>query len=118
MIAKWITDQRPTRETCLNEKGLVWHQVEFVLNDKPYQSISPTFYSYVSDGEPWMPIAIPEPYLKNKRWRVYYCYNENKWCLQDVKAKHKTYLPSMTINDAESLAKMLRLADAYEEVLP
>ncbi|CAB4141500.1 hypothetical protein UFOVP418_50 [uncultured Caudovirales phage] len=105
--SEWITDRLPNKEDGIHGYCVVYNALGHLV-----------YIGEIKQGEAWKPLMECEPYVKPKRWSVHYCYHELKWCLQDVQAKHKTYFPTMTTNDADSLAKMKRLANAYQEVLP
>lgn len=119
MNNEWITDRLPTYADArrINATHLPDYELygEVWVWQGQYRTLD---WELVVLGEPWQPITTPAPYVEPKRWHVHYCYHELKWCLQDVTAKHKTYFPTMTTNDADSAVKMQRLANAYQEVLP
>jgi hypothetical protein len=61
-MSEWITDRLPTKEDSWND--LVW-------GSTIGGTVLFRLFNNVHDGEPWMPINGPEPYVKPepKRWK-------------------------------------------------
>ena len=60
-MSDWITDRLPTEEDAVHYCVLLWDEDEGVIVWS---------YDAVNEGQPWMPILKPEPYVKPKRWTV------------------------------------------------
>lgn len=61
MSNEWITDRLPTEADARGEMG-VW-----TMHDG---KVMPWSWQWVAKGQPWQPIAKPEPYVKPKRYVV------------------------------------------------
>lgn len=102
MNNEWITDRKPT---TLDSKG---HRV-WVMN---FGAVLMTDIDSVTEGQPWMPITPPEPYVKQKRYGVIWLHDTNEYAVTDSKrGVYKSY--SVPTREAAE-----RIAAIYEEVLP
>jgi hypothetical protein len=104
-MSEWITDRLPTVEDAVHYCVLLWDQDEGVL-----------IWSYdgVNEGQPWVPISTPAPYVKPKRWTVEYNRVNGYWVL--VAGRLNVPLYYMTTDDVYPAAQ--RIADVYNEVMP
>ena len=109
MTQEWITDRKPT---TLDSKG---HRV-WVMD---FGAVLMTDIDSVTEGQPWMPITPPEPYLKPKRYKPKSIYElcgdselrDSGYCVYDeFRDEYICYVP--TREAAE------RIAAIYEEVMP
>ena len=100
-MSDWITDRLPTEEDAVHYCVLLWDEDEGVIVWS---------YDAVNEGQPWMPILKPDPYVKPKRWTV--CKDNNGWNLYDGDTT-RYFLPT---DCSEAAAQ--RIADIYNEVLP
>jgi hypothetical protein len=100
---QWITDRLPTVEDAVHYCVLLWDQDEGVL-----------IWSYdgVNEGQPWMPIPTPAPYVKPKRWAVKWYEDYAIWCLLDEDVVVLVLDKNLTTAAAQ------RIADVYNEVMP
>jgi hypothetical protein len=104
-MSEWITDRLPTVEDAVHYCVLLWDQDEGVL-----------IWSYdgVNEGQPWMPIPTPAPYVKPKRWTVTKYQHEGAEygaVFLDGQLIHRVAV-SLTYEAAQ------RIADAYNEEMP
>ena len=69
-MSEWITDRLPTKKDTWNETNLVW-------GCTIGGTVLFRFFNKVHDGEPWMPINGPAPYVKPEpqRWKP----QKNEW---------------------------------------
>ena len=102
MSQKWITDRRPT---TLDSKG---HRV-WVMD---FGAVLMTDIENVEEGQPWMPITPPEPYVKPNRWDVKEYYETGNWYVVDRASGSVRSYAVPTREAAE------RIAAIYEEVMP
>ena len=107
---EWITGRRPELKEATNE-GDVWvydvEADEYLIRN----------YEEVNEGQPWMEIPPPEPYVKPKRYAIR-CYGDfglvgpaGYWCVYDT-ARNVSVSDFMPFEAAE------RIAATYEEVMP
>lgn len=103
-MSKWITDRAPTKyDTSRNLDFYVWT----IRNNEV------TMWSYddIEYGEPWMPITLPDPYVKPKRFfRVTHSL-EGKPVVMECET-NTIWATAPTREAAE------RIAAIYEEVMP
>jgi hypothetical protein len=104
-MSEWITDRLPTVEDAVHYCVLLWDQDEGVL-----------IWSYdgVNEGQPWMPIPTPAPYVKPKRWtfrKSRFEGSDNWLVFRDGELIH-TLAAGLTHDAAQ------RIADVYNEVMP
>jgi hypothetical protein len=103
MNTGWITDRLPTAEDAVAYCVLVWDD----------NGIGIWSCDAVKEGQPWMPINRPEPYVKPKRWMV--SRNFDEWCLIDgTKPNYIHYLPKI----GQDLKAVARICDIYNETMP
>ena len=100
-MSEWITDRLPTVEDAVHYCVLLWDDEEGVLVWS---------YDAVNEGQPWVPIPTPAPYVKSKRWTV--CKDNNGWNIYEGDTT-RYFLPT----DCSDAAAQ-RIADAYNEELP
>lgn len=94
----WITDRMPCAMDTDN--------TEFVYNQ--YGAV--THYTHIKEGEAWMMIPRPEPYVKPKRWRV--TTATGGYLVYDSITSSEVADSIPTCEAAE------RIAAIYEEVVP
>jgi hypothetical protein len=105
MSTGWITDRLPTVEDAVAYCVLVWDD----------NGIGIWSCDAVKEGQPWMPINRPEPYVKPKRWTVE--WNVDIWILIDH-ALERSYwcgLGELGRNGGDAAQ---RIADVFNEVMP
>jgi len=94
-MSEWITDRRPIND-----------DEEYVFN----QFGDMVHYLDIKQGEPWMRIERPEPYVKPKRWRV--TTATGGYLVYDSITSSEVADSIPTCEAAE------RIAAIYEEVIP
>jgi hypothetical protein len=102
MSTGWITDRLPTAEDAVAYCVLVWDD----------NGIGIWSCDAVKEGQPWMPIPKPEPYVKPKRWTV--ARSEESVCFYLL--KQGTYWQSLPSPFSREAAE--RIADIYNEEMP
>lgn len=100
-MSEWITNRPPTEEDA-GPGGIVWT----TYNGKTV----PWSYDGVAEGTPWMPMIVPEPYVKPKRWTVSK-FGDEFTAYDSVQREHAT--PFLPTREAAE-----RIAAIYEEVMP
>ena len=100
----WITDRPPKLEEATNE-GDVW--VYDIGADEYYIRN----YEEVIEGQPWMEIPPPEPYVKPKRFQVSFGTFE-RHCVID---RHYRDFVAKRLPTREAANRILAI---YEEVIP
>ena len=105
---EWITDRLPTEDDA-GPAGLVWT----TYNGKTF----PWSYDGVEEGTPWMPMIVPEPYVKPKRDEV---VDGNTEYYVNEKRGQVTWATVPVRDDDYDRAKKAaeRIAAIYEEVMP
>ena len=68
---EWITHRKPKASDA--HKGVVWASRNDYTDSVPWRT--------VNKGEPWMPIAKPEPYVKPKRFVATEIYKCQRWLI-------------------------------------
>ena len=101
-MSEWITDRLPTEEDALEYTVLLWDGSKAILWS----------YDGVNEGQPWMPIPKPAPYVEPKRWTVKRNNHDDEWYLYDG-GKEWDRLDGRLTQDAAQ-----RIADIYNEVKP
>jgi hypothetical protein len=104
-MSNWITDRLPT-EADADDVFCVWHDCK----GKVYRLI----YTAVKKGEPWHPIAWPEPYPRPVRWTVEWHTRDLGWKLWDW--DFPLYILQGLTEDDSAAAQ--RICDVYNEVMP
>ena len=97
-MSKWITDRMPCAMDTDN--------TAFVYNQ--YGAV--THYTHIKEGEAWMMVPRPEPYVKPKRWRV--TTATGGYLVYDSITSSEVADSIPTCEAAE------RIAAIYEEVVP
>lgn len=98
-MSEWITDRRPTIDDVPPSCDVVFDSQGRVV-----------FSGLIAEGEPWMPITPPEPYVKPKRWRV-----------TAATGGYIVYDSTTSSEVADSIPTReaaKRIAAIYEEVMP
>jgi hypothetical protein len=104
-MSEWITDRLPTFEDTLNFCVLVWDGKGIVICGR----------EGVKEGQPWMPISKPEPYVKPKRWTVEWYDPNNCWHVIDTTIDGVMGYLHLELTHADAAQ---RIADIYNEVMP
>jgi hypothetical protein len=104
-MSEWITDRLPDPDDAFED----WVFVSEHGNIQMFLAVS------VPLGMPWQPIVPPAPYVKPKRWAVKWDDEWAEWILLDGSEQFSYYLPMLCFEQADAA---LRIADAYNEVLP
>lgn len=97
-MSNWITDRRPIND-----------DEEYVFN----QFGDMVHYLDIKQGEPWMRIERPEPYVKPKRYKVVQLDNA-EWAI--LRIADDKYVAHSIIWNAREAAE--RIAAIYEEMVP
>lgn len=115
MNTGWITDRLPTAEDAVAYCVLIWDD----------NGIGIWSCDAVKEGQPWMPIPKPAPYVKPKRWVLDWSVSEDCWILKDTKGVYTATLLNMCIEGAHgeidkerTREAAERIADIYNETMP
>lgn len=114
MNNEWITDRMPTEKDAYRD--LLWVTIcgELLITD----------YINVSENQPWMPIVLPEPYVKPKRVFVVWSELFNCWALRELPKGGEIPLADPILNvglikkNEQHREAAERIAAIYEEVMP
>ena len=101
-MSEWITDRRPTIHDVPPSCDVVFDSQGRVV-----------FSGLIAEGEAWMPITPPEPYVKPKRWGVREFGKSGQWYVVEVTCPEHAW--GFTIPTREAAE---RIAAIYEEVMP
>ena len=100
-MSKWITHRNPDS----SDGQMVFNQFGEM-----------THYLTIKQGEPWMPIAKPEPYVKTKRWVLDWSVSGDCWILKDTQKVYTATLLNMCIEGDDSETDKERTREAAEEI--
>lgn len=104
MSQQWITDRKPS---TLDSKG---HRV-WVMD---FGAVLMTDIENVEEGQPWMPITPPEPYLKKlQRWQVYF----DNFCPSYEPVQHSIDTVCLAEDVAELETKYEQLEASHAQLL-
>ena len=108
-MSEWITDRRP----CAMDTD----STAFVYN----QHGAVTHYTHIKDGEAWMTIPRPEPYVKPKIWTAAWNIKYGIWTLRNTKYNEVelgiVWLKYLR-HEEEHREAAERIAAIYEELMP
>jgi hypothetical protein len=103
-MSEWITDRLPTVEDAVAYCVLVWDD----------DGIGIWSCDAVKEGQPWMPIPKPEPYVRPKRWTVQFNHGPERFILL-THGTQPQIIPWLNKDQAEAAQ---RIEDIYNETMP
>lgn len=111
----WITDRKPMEEDA--DYGIPGYNGLVFATDSTGQVTICSCYWAAYHGFPWQPIMIPEPYVKQKRFRVEYDEKIGYYVLIADNIQYGTSLPYLSDKHAHKEVAE-RIAAIYEETFP
>lgn len=112
-MSEWITDRKPMEEDA--DYGIPGYNGLVFATDSMGQVTICSCYGAAYHGFPWQPIMIPEPYVKQKRFRVEYDEKIGYYVL--ITADLIVSLPYLSDKHAHKEVAE-RIAPIYEEMFP
>lgn len=99
-MSKWITDRKPDS----SDEQMVFNQFGEM-----------THYLNIKQGEPWMPIVKPNPYVKPKRYNAVWDRGHECWVVERDGKNHSTLYPLTNKDEHREAAE--EIAAIYERVV-